>query len=104
MYREIEIEEESAEEDSISSKESDTEFSCGETSSDSGIGNEDSWSTYSYNSLYTDSDTDSYSELDSDLEESDGSSMKKSRRLYFGGEKGEFENFMLRWKTRGAKK
>ena len=102
--KEIEIEEELAEEDSISSEESDSEFSCGETSSDSGIGSEDSWSTYSYRELYTESDTDSYSELDSDSEESDGSSMKASRRLYFGGEKGEFENFIVKWKNRGAKK
>jgi len=103
---EIEIEEELAEEDSISSEESDSEFSCGETLSESSVGSDNNWSTYSYTSLYTDSDTDSYSELDSDSdsEESDGSSMKKSRRLYFGGEAGEFENFMLSWKTRGAKK
>jgi len=30
--------------------------------------------------------------------------MKKSRRLYFSGETGDFENFMIGWKIRGAKK
>jgi len=104
VEEEIDIEEELAEEDSISSKESDLEFLCGETSSESSVGSGDSWSTYSYASLYTNSDTNWHSELEPDSDKSDGSSMKKSRQLYFSREAGDFENFMMSWKIRGAKK
>jgi len=76
----------------------------GETSSESSVGSGNSWSSYSYALLYTDSDSESYLELESDSDKSDNSSMKKSRRLYFSGETGDFENFMIGWKIRGAKK
>jgi len=93
----IEIEEELVEDDSISSEESDFESSCGGTSSDSeDVGSGDSWSTYSF--VYMESDSESESN------KSDGSSMKKSRRLHFSGETCDFENFMDSWKIRGAKK